>query len=170
MYEDWMEGPDSGFSLMAGLIATKSRGNLRLSPCDPHARAPLNPNILADTADLEALNASVRQCREIGAAPALREEWGARELYPGPAVEDEAQLTEYVRRTAITYHHQVGTCKMGGHERKHERTRSSDRRDGCAFPPGGFARVGLEVACCARIVNAAAASGKTRITAERNVR
>src|SRR5690625_5696604 len=78
MYEDWMEGPDSGFSLMAGLIATKSRGNLRLSSCDPHARALLNPNILADTADLEALKASVRQCREIGAAPALREEWGDR--------------------------------------------------------------------------------------------
>lgn len=113
MYEDWMEGPDSGFSLMAGLIATKSRGNMRLASSDPHARALLDPNILAETADLEALKASVRQCREIGAAPALQDEWGARELYPGPDVDDDAKLTGYVRRSAITYHHQVGTCKMG---------------------------------------------------------
>ncbi|OXM46185.1 oxidoreductase, partial [Amycolatopsis thailandensis] len=34
---------------------------------------------------------------------------GARELYPGP----DADVREYVRRTAITYHHQVGTCRMG---------------------------------------------------------
>ncbi len=25
----------------------------------------------------------------------------------------EAALADYVRRTAMTYHHQVGTCKMG---------------------------------------------------------
>ena len=38
---------------------------------------------------------------------------GARELYPGPDVNDDAALRDYVRRTAITYHHQVGTCRMG---------------------------------------------------------
>jgi len=55
----------------------------------------------------------VIQCRSIGAAPALAEEWGARELYPGPEVDEDAALRDYVRRTAITYHHQVGTCAMG---------------------------------------------------------
>jgi choline dehydrogenase len=28
-------------------------------------------------------------------------------------VRTQAELREYVRGTAITYHHQVGTCKMG---------------------------------------------------------
>lgn len=117
MYGDWMEGPDSGFSLMAGLVATKSRGNIRLASADPHQRALMNPNILAESDDLEALKASVRQCREIGLAPALREEWGAKEIYPGPDVDDDASLTEYVRKSAITYHHQVGTAKMGVDDR-----------------------------------------------------
>jgi choline dehydrogenase len=51
-------------------------------------------------------------CREIGGAPALQA-WEAKELYPGPGVTSAAELRDYVRSTAITYHHQVGTCKMG---------------------------------------------------------
>lgn len=113
MYQDWMSGPGSGFSLMAGIVHPKSRGTLRLATNDPHTRALLDPKILSVEADLEALEFSVTQCREIGRAPALAGEWGAREIYPGPEVADAAALRDYVRRTAITYHHQVGTCKMG---------------------------------------------------------
>ena len=35
------------------------------------------------------------------------------ELYPGAGVRTREELRDYVRRNAITYHHQVGTCKMG---------------------------------------------------------
>jgi choline dehydrogenase len=113
LYEPWMEGPPNGFSLMAGMIHPVSRGTLRLAGPDPGDGLLLDPRALECEADLEALAAAVRLCREYGAAPALREEWGARELYPGPEVRSEAELRDYVRRTAITYHHQVGTCKMG---------------------------------------------------------
>ena len=40
-------------------------------------------------------------------------EWGASERYPGLSVDTAEAVREYVRETAITYHHQVGTCKMG---------------------------------------------------------
>ena len=46
-------------------------------------------------------------------AASLAQDWGARELYPGPDVRTAEALRDYVRRTAITYHHQVGTCQMG---------------------------------------------------------
>ncbi len=39
-------------------------------------------------------------------------ERGAVEVYPGPDVTDD-DVEDWVRRTAITYHHQVGTCRMG---------------------------------------------------------
>ena len=45
----------------------------------------------------------------MGASDALQA-WGAVERYPGPEVDD---LRGYVRDTAITYHHQAGTCRMG---------------------------------------------------------
>ncbi|WP_262985104.1 GMC oxidoreductase, partial [Nocardia cerradoensis] len=63
--------------------------------------------------DLAAFLFTVRQCREIAAQPALAEEWGAEEVYPGPAVRSDAELVDYIRRTVVTYHHQVGTCRMG---------------------------------------------------------
>ena len=49
----------------------------------------------------------------VGSASPLAGEWEAEELYPGPGVTSKRDISNYVRRTAITYHHQVGTCKMG---------------------------------------------------------
>jgi choline dehydrogenase len=112
LYEPWMEGPPNAFTLMGGMVRPQSRGTIRLS--GPGADAPLviDPQILSAESDVVALEASLAQVREMGSAPALRA-WGARELYPGSEVSTPAQVRDYVRRTAISYHHQVGTCKMG---------------------------------------------------------
>jgi choline dehydrogenase len=112
LYEPWMQGPPNAFTLLGGMVRPQSRGTIRLS--GPSAGDPLiiDPQILSAEADLVALAASLAQVRAMGTAPALRE-WGARELYPGPGVTEPAQVRDYVRRTAISYHHQVGTCKLG---------------------------------------------------------
>ena len=112
LYEPWMEGPSNAFTLLGGMVRPQSRGSIRLSGPDAADPLVIDPQILSVEADLIALEASLGQVREMGAAPALRE-WGARELYPGPKVRDAAALRDHVRRTAISYHHQVGTCKMG---------------------------------------------------------
>ena len=59
--------------------------------------------------------ASVALCREIGRQGALAE-WTARELYPGSDVRTDGELRDYVRRVTASYHHQVGTCRMGSDE------------------------------------------------------
>ena len=112
MYEPWMDGPDNGFTLLGGMVRPASRGSLRLTGPAPEDPVALDPNILACEADLESLVAAVELCRRIGGAEALRE-WGAVERYPGPSVRSQEEVRRYVRETAITYHHQVGTCKMG---------------------------------------------------------
>ena len=111
--EEWMSGPDFGFSLMAGLVRPESRGAVTLTGPGADDPVAIDLNVFDDERDLDALVASVRKCREIGLQPALATEWGARELYPGPGLESDEELRDYVRRTAITYHHQVGTCAMG---------------------------------------------------------
>ena len=112
MYEPWMDGPENGFTLLGGMVRPLSRGSLRLTGPTPEDPVALDPNILACEADLESLVAAVDLCRRIGAADALRD-WGAVERYPGPSVDTPDAVRAYVRETAITYHHQVGTCKMG---------------------------------------------------------
>lgn len=119
MYGDNLEprGAD-GFSLLGGIVTPKSRGAITLS--GPGADDPIRIDLAAleHEDDIAALVASVRQCRSMGAQAALAADpadggWGATEIYPGPGVGDGADLEEYVRATVATYHHQVGTCKMG---------------------------------------------------------
>jgi len=103
---------EHGFSLMAGIVRPRSRGALRIT--GPGLEDPLEIDLgaLQDPEDVRSLAASVRQMRRVGRQAALAGEWGAVELYPGPDVADD-EVEDYVRRTAITYHHQVGTCRMG---------------------------------------------------------
>ncbi|MET9969384.1 GMC oxidoreductase [Streptomyces sp. NPDC006356] len=55
---------------------------------------------------------AVKQIRDIGAqkAPA---EWGTEEVAPGPGIVTDAEIAAYVKHNLTTYHHQVGTCRMG---------------------------------------------------------
>ncbi len=112
LYDAGMEGPPEGYTIGAAVIRPASRGSLRLRSSDPEDWPLIDPAYLQCEADVEALVASVELCREIGSSAALAE-WGSQELYPGPGVRSRDELRDYVRRTVITYHHQVGTCKMG---------------------------------------------------------
>ena len=104
-------GPDNGFTLQGGIVRPESRGEVTLSGPNPQDPTLVNPNVLSEQADVDALVASVKQCREIGRADALAS-WQPTEIFPGAEVADE-DLEEYVRGSVVTYHHQVGTCRMG---------------------------------------------------------
>jgi choline dehydrogenase len=114
MYEPWMEPVSpTGFTLMAGMVRPQSRGTIKLAGPDPSDGLLIDPHALEAQADVDMLLAGIDIMRSIGRSPYLADGWNAVELYPGPGVTSVEALTNYVRRTAITYHHQVGTCKMG---------------------------------------------------------
>ncbi len=113
-YDAGMTGPPSGFTLHAGLIRPQSTGTVTLQSTDPAAEPLIDFNLFAEDADLAALVASVRQCREVGRQAPLADAWGAEEVLPGPEVDDSDEaIAAWVRRGVNTYHHQVGTCRMG---------------------------------------------------------
>jgi choline dehydrogenase len=114
MYEPWMEPVSpTGFTLMAGMVRPQSRGTIKLAGPDPSDGLLIDPHALEAQADVDMILAAIDIVRSIGRSPHLADGWDAVELYPGPGVTSVEALTNYVRRTAITYHHQVGTCKMG---------------------------------------------------------
>ncbi|MFC4904301.1 GMC family oxidoreductase [Kocuria oceani] len=113
MYDEGMEGPTNAFTLHAGLVRPRSRGTVRLTGPGVADPVALDPNIFEDPRDREALLASLRQAREMVRTRPLAQDWGAEELYPGPEVRTEEEEIAYLHRFVTTYHHQVGTCRMG---------------------------------------------------------
>jgi choline dehydrogenase len=105
-------GYGDGYAIVAGVIRPLSRGRLWLRSADPAGHPVIDPHYLEEQADVRALLASLKLCRETGEAKALSE-FRAREIAPGPDVRTDEELIEYGMRNLITYHHQVGTCKMG---------------------------------------------------------
>jgi len=104
--------PAQGYTIVAGLVRPFSRGNIRLASADPRVAALVDPKIFADERDLEAMVDAIEISRLVGAQDAFAP-YRAEEFAPGPHVTDRDSLREFARRTVGTYHHQVGTCRMG---------------------------------------------------------
>lgn len=114
MLSPGMEPVDgTAFTLHSGIISPASRGELTLNGPGLDDPVRIDLNALDDPKDMASFLFSIKQCREILKQQALAEGWGAVEVYPGPDVQTDEQLETYIRENVVTYHHQVGTCRMG---------------------------------------------------------
>ncbi|HTH98054.1 MAG TPA: choline dehydrogenase [Stellaceae bacterium] len=101
-----------GFAQRVVGLRPESRGTVELASADPK-RAPLiKPNFFSAPNDIVTIRNAVRIARDVAAQPALSP-FVAGELAPGPKVTSDAEIDAYIRRTAITVHHPLGTCRMG---------------------------------------------------------
>lgn len=103
---------DYGYSCMVYQLRPRSRGRIYVTSADPLADPAIDPDYLADPADLNALVAGVRCTREVF-AKAHFADLGGGELSPGPAVVDDGDLQAFVRARAETAYHPAGTARMG---------------------------------------------------------
>jgi 4-pyridoxate dehydrogenase len=94
------------------MLQPESRGQVLLASAEPTAAPLIRQNFLATERDRRTMREIIRRMREIGARAPLRS-FIAEELAPGADQTSDEQIDAFVRRTAITLHHPVGTCKMG---------------------------------------------------------
>lgn len=106
--------PGSGHGFFANIyqLRPESRGEILLRSADPLAAPLIRGNYLSSPADLAALRAGVRLLREIF-AQAPFDRWRGPERAPGPARQSDADLDAWIRASADTVFHPVGTCRMG---------------------------------------------------------
>ncbi|MEW5871011.1 MAG: GMC family oxidoreductase N-terminal domain-containing protein [Chloroflexota bacterium] len=102
----------NSITIIPGLQRPLSRGWLRLGSADPLEKPLVNPNYLAEESDARKMVQAVKISREIFAAKAFGSTL-ADELLPGPQYKTDDELMEFVRARCDSYHHQVGSCKMG---------------------------------------------------------
>jgi choline dehydrogenase len=106
-------GPDRhGFALYPYVTRPKSRGSVRLRTAHPMDPPAIDPAYFSDPADLRLTVEGLITCREVAMAEPFGR-IGAREIRPGAEVTTRDDLAAYVRRSARTVWHPVGTCRMG---------------------------------------------------------
>lgn len=98
------------YTIAPSVVRPASRGTVTLASADPGMAPLIDPNFMAEEADIRAMLAAIALCRELGAADAFRE-IRLREVMPGPL--DRAGMTGFIRQATSTYFHPAGTCRMG---------------------------------------------------------
>jgi choline dehydrogenase len=110
--------PDDGrafFTMMPTQIRPESTGEIRLASADPFDDPVIDPQYLSADGDVEPLVEGVKLARDVADTDAVAPHRGA-EVHPGPDVETDAEIREFVREYATTVYHPVGTCRMGDGE------------------------------------------------------
>jgi choline dehydrogenase len=101
-----------GYALHVCDLRPKSRGRIGLHSADPMAHALIEPNYLSHPDDMDNMVRGVKAARALLAQAAFDPYRGA-EIQPGPQVQSDNEIRDFIRRKAETIYHPVGTCKMG---------------------------------------------------------
>jgi len=113
--KEGLEAPtEHGFSIIFSAIIPRSRGYVGLRSSDPFAPPVIQPDFLSDEGgeDLRVLTEGFRLARRIVDTEPFAPFRGP-ELSPGSQAQSSAEIFAFLRQTAQSYYHPVGTCKMG---------------------------------------------------------
>jgi choline dehydrogenase len=101
------------FALLVAVMKPQSRGRLRLRSCAPDAPPVIDLGYFTDPRDMPRMLKGMRVARQLVQTTAMSE-LALQELYPGTRMpETDANLEAAVLAEVESYHHPVGTCRMG---------------------------------------------------------
>jgi choline dehydrogenase len=103
---------EHGFLTNFYQLRPASHGHIAIRSPDPLLPPAIVPNYLSDPGDRRVMRDGVRLVRRIVSRPPLTPFRGA-EIAPGPAAQSDAEIDDWVRGSAGTTFHPVGTCRMG---------------------------------------------------------
>ncbi|KAL1914772.1 uncharacterized protein VTP21DRAFT_8030 [Calcarisporiella thermophila] len=104
----------NAISLTPNVTKAKSEGTVRLRSSDPSEPPLIDFKYFTDPDghDEAVMIEGIKLARKIANTEPLKD-WIQQELAPGPSVQTDREISDYVRKTANTVYHPAGTCKMG---------------------------------------------------------
>ena len=111
-YDGSVPARGHGYQVHVGPMFSDVRGSIRLRSTDPFDKPALRFNYLSTPNDRREWVEAVRTVRRILGQPAF-EEFDAGELSPGPAVQTDREILDWVASDAETALHPSCTAKMG---------------------------------------------------------
>jgi len=101
-----------GFSIHVCQLRPESRGEVGLRSTDPFDDPTILANYLSAEEDRRALREGVKMTRDLAGTASLKAICGAEDS-PGASVQTDEEINAWIRQTAETIYHPVGTCRMG---------------------------------------------------------
>ena len=101
-----------GFQAHVGPMRSKSRGSVTLRSGNPTDAPVIRFNYMSDPSDWEDFRACIRLTREIFGQEAFKP-YLKEELQPGPKVQNDIQLDDFLREHVESAYHPCGTARMG---------------------------------------------------------
>ncbi|HEY3949118.1 choline dehydrogenase [Phenylobacterium sp.] len=101
-----------GFTFHVCQLRPESRGRVTLKSADPMADPAIFANYLSTEEDRRAIREGVKMMRKVAEQSAL-DAYRAEEYAPGASVRSDAEIDAWIRASAETIYHPVGTCRMG---------------------------------------------------------
>jgi choline dehydrogenase len=111
-YDGTAPSSGHGFQVHVGPMYSDARGHLRIRSADPTVKPLLRFNYLSTAQDRREWVEAVRRTREILGQPAMAPFDGG-ELSPGPQVETDEQILDWVAHEGETALHPSCTARMG---------------------------------------------------------
>lgn len=103
---------ENAFCLTPNVTRAKSRGTVRLRTRDYRDKPMVDPRYFTHEHDVRVMTYGLKLARKIASQPALSG-WAGAELAPGPDVQTDDELLDYIHKTHNTVYHPSCTVKMG---------------------------------------------------------
>ncbi|MEM7407385.1 MAG: choline dehydrogenase [Pseudomonadota bacterium] len=104
--------PEPGLTAIPHQLRPESTGSIHIRSKDPTEAPSIQFNFLSAELDRQVVIACIKETRRLLNTNAMDHLRGT-EIAPGPQVRSDDEILDWVRRTAETVYHPVGTCKMG---------------------------------------------------------
>ena len=101
-----------GYQVHIGPMYSDARGHVRITGPDPYAPPAFTFNYLSTDQDRREWVEAIRKTREILGQPAFAPYSGG-EISPGPQVESDEEILDWVRKDGETAYHPSCTARMG---------------------------------------------------------
>ncbi|RYE51525.1 MAG: choline dehydrogenase, partial [Rhizobiaceae bacterium] len=101
-----------GITMNVNVLRSESTGSIHIKSTNPAEPPAIRFNFLSTEHDRAGVLAAVRKGRELMATSPLKEVTG-EEIAPGAQLQTDEEILGWIRQTAETTYHPIGTCKMG---------------------------------------------------------
>ena len=109
-YDGSAPAGDHGYQVHIGPMYSDARGSVKITSADPRVHPALRFNYLSTEQDRREWVEAIRVARNILNQPAF-EPFNGGELSPGPSVETDEEILDWVARDAETALHPSCTCR-----------------------------------------------------------